>query len=89
MAGTAAEQLFDSRGHRYTCLNDNLKIMKLLEGHGVSEEKYGRGLRAVAESWADSVLQKHRSKVARVANRLAECGRVEPAEFQQLMQDDA
>jgi len=86
-AGTAAEHLFDRRSHDWASSMDILKIIKLIEDHGVSEEKLGPGLRAAAYNWALTHLQKHRGKVAKLADRLVECGHVDPVEFMRLMQD--
>jgi len=85
-AGTAAEHLFDCRIHDWASSMDNLKIIKLIEHHGVSDEKHGPGLRAAAYSWALTHLHKHRSKIANLAERLVEFGQVDPVEFLRLMQ---
>jgi hypothetical protein len=89
LAGTAAEKLFDCRSHDWAFSMDILKIMELIRGHGMSEETHGPGLRAAAYNWALTHLQKHRSKVAKLADRLVECGRVDPVEFMRLTQDQA
>jgi hypothetical protein len=87
-AGTAAEQLFDCRSHDWAFSMDILKSIRLIEDYGVSEEKHGPGLRAAAHNWALTHLKKHWSKVAKLADRLVECGYVDAVEFMRLMQDE-
>jgi hypothetical protein len=88
IAGAAAEDLFDCHSHDLASFNDNVKIMELLEEHGISERE-GLALRAEAYRCARKYLEKNRAKVAKLVDRLAQCGEVDGVEFLQLMQAEA
>jgi hypothetical protein len=60
-------------------------IMELLEAHGISEEEHGPALRAEGLGIATIRLEANKTQVFSLVERLVEVGRVDAAEFLQLM----
>lgn len=85
-AGSAAEDMFDCETHELASFNDNVKIMELIEDHRISEQERGPALRAEGYRCARSHLEKHRSKVVKLAEQIVECGQVDAIAFLQLME---
>ena len=87
-AGHAAEQIFDIQTHDLASFNDQLKILNLIEVHGVSEEKQGPAFRDEGHNFACAILESHKNKLINLAERLVESGSVNPSEFLHLMRGE-
>jgi hypothetical protein len=84
-AGIAALEVFGHSTHELANSGDHIKIIQLIEDHGISEEEQGRALRDEAYDFARVRLETHRSKVVVLAELLVEHGRVEALEVSRLM----
>lgn len=84
-AGFAAEGVFECPAYELAGTNDLYEISKLLHANGISEEDQGSALRDEGYDLAKTLLENHKSKVIKLANRLVECGNVEASEFLRLM----
>jgi ATP-dependent Zn protease len=87
-AGSAAEEVFECSAHELASFNDHVKVLKLIEANGVSEEEHGPALRDDGYNCARAYLETHKSKVVKLAERLVERGSVDAAEFLRLMNDE-
>ena len=83
--GTVAQDVFECPGHEFAAFKDHEAIMELLEAHGISEEEHGPALRAEGLSIATTRLEANKTQVFSLVERLVEVGRVDAAEFLQLM----
>jgi hypothetical protein len=59
------------------------------ESHEISEEEHGPALRAEGYSIATAQLEANKTQVFKLVERLVEVGRVDAAEFLQLMNEKA
>jgi hypothetical protein len=72
--------------HELANIADYEKIMDLIKAHGISEGEEGPALRDEGRKLARVHLEKHRSKVVKLAELLVEHGRIEAPEVLRLMQ---
>jgi hypothetical protein len=87
-AGIAAVKIFGLPTHELADFGDHVKIMHLIEAHGISEEEEGPALRNEGYEFARVRLETHWNKVITLAEVLVEHGRIEPLEVLRLMQTD-
>jgi hypothetical protein len=85
-AGIAAENAFECPADALAGARDRDKIYSLLKANEISEEEQGAALRGEGYNWARECLGTHMSEVIRLAERLAQRGRVDASEFLRLMQ---
>ena len=83
--GTVAQDVFECPGHELAAFKDHEAIMELLEAHEISEDEHGPALRAEGHSIATARLEANKTQVIKLVERLVKVGRVEAAEFLQLM----
>ena len=85
--GIAADAIFGYQINEHAAAYDRAKIMQLIKDNGISEKEQGPSLRAEGLNCARAHLERHRSKVILLAERLFEHGQIEGAEVLRLMQD--
>lgn len=85
-AGIAAENAFECPVDELAGAQDREKIYELLKANEISEEGQGAALRGEGYNCARECLGTHMSEVIRLAERLAQRGRVDASEFLRLMQ---
>jgi hypothetical protein len=84
--GIAAEKLFGHSTHELGSTGDHVKVMELLEDHGISDENGdGLALREQGHDCACARLETHRNKVIALAEQLVERGRVSASELPELL----
>jgi hypothetical protein len=84
-AGIAAENAFECPADELAGTHDREKIYKLLKANEISEEDQCEALRVKGYNWARECLGAHMGEVIRLAERLAQRGRVDASEFLHLM----
>jgi len=85
-AGEAACDLFGyPADHEQAYWDDMGKIIALFTANGISHEKDQDVLRKAGYQCARTVLESHKNKVERLAERLVVCGSIDSAEFSSLM----
>jgi hypothetical protein len=80
--------VFGVENHDRASFTDHVKIADLLEAHGITEEERGKALRDEGHNRACDLLERHKSEVTRLVERLVENGKVDPFELLILMRSE-